>query len=309
MGENNAMTNRIRRVHVFDDVLNPAQAVVRICVYPERLISQTDVRGRLVGPRCPYATTVEVAYALRPVSRQYESQGDPCIITRAIIPDPCLWDPQSPFLYEGPVELWEKGQRCDQVEISHGLRTIKLAPRGWKLNDRTFLVRGIARQQIQVEELPPLHQQGFNTLLVPINTHNLELWAAADQFGFLMLGWISGLESLAGARTLPDHPSFLGCILCAEAMRQDPVRIVASTLSSAAEEPRLGAEFNVPPLNFDSPGFQFVYCENSIIPFLKDRKLARLIRTRQRPVDDQKWNELISAPGVVGWIWECGALN
>ena len=33
----------------------------------------TEVRGRLMGPSCPYATTVEIAYAPVPAGAQHES--------------------------------------------------------------------------------------------------------------------------------------------------------------------------------------------------------------------------------------------
>src|SRR5579864_8804454 len=122
------MTNRIHHIRVTDTRLDPAEAEVCIGVYPERLTSVTQVRGRLVGPRCPYATTVEVAYPLRELSREYESTGTPRLILRVVIPEASFWDPESPFLYRGPVELWEGGQRCDLVQVTHGLRTLGLGP-------------------------------------------------------------------------------------------------------------------------------------------------------------------------------------
>ena len=73
----------------------------------------TQVRGRLTGPRCPYTTTVEVAYPFREHSRDYGEGGSPRLTLRAIIPEPSWWDPQTPFLYEGPVELWQDGRLVD----------------------------------------------------------------------------------------------------------------------------------------------------------------------------------------------------
>src|SRR5947209_11341595 len=119
------MDNRIREVHIWDSRIEPVEAEVLLSVYPEHLRSSTQVRGRLNGPRCPYTTTVEVAYPLREHSRQYESEGEPRVLSRVLIPEPSLWDPQTPFLYEGPVELWQGGQMCQQVLIRHGLRRIQ----------------------------------------------------------------------------------------------------------------------------------------------------------------------------------------
>ncbi len=56
------MDNRIRQIEVRDRSLIPAEAEVWITVTPEHHTPTTEVRGRLMGPRCPYASTVEVAY-------------------------------------------------------------------------------------------------------------------------------------------------------------------------------------------------------------------------------------------------------
>src|SRR6266404_9073945 len=120
------MPNRIKEMMVFQQRLDPAEAEIGISVYPEELTAGTEVRGRLMGPRCRYASTVEVAYPLREWKRAYEKEDVPHLWLRVIIPEPSFWDTQSPFLYEGPVELWHKKERCDQVLLSRGLRTVNL---------------------------------------------------------------------------------------------------------------------------------------------------------------------------------------
>ena len=37
---------------------------------------------------------------------------------RVVIPEPCWWESNKPFLYEGPLELWQDGQFCERVQIS-----------------------------------------------------------------------------------------------------------------------------------------------------------------------------------------------
>src|SRR5919201_1885533 len=134
------MNNRIHQLEVRDRSTVPAEAEVWITVVPEQVTPATEVRGRLMGPRCPYASTVEVAYPLRPLPRP--GATGPGLVRRVLIPEASLWDPESPFLYQGPVELWQDGQRCDQVTVSHGLRTISLGPRGLRWNGRPLALRG-----------------------------------------------------------------------------------------------------------------------------------------------------------------------
>src|SRR5437868_13397226 len=98
------MTNCIVKLLLEDHSLDPMAAEVWLTVYPERLTPKTELRGRLMGPSCPYASTVEIAYPLSPLKLS-EQQVAGALRCRVAIPEPSLWDLQSPFLYSGPVEL------------------------------------------------------------------------------------------------------------------------------------------------------------------------------------------------------------
>ena len=138
------MDNRIRQITVRNVQLNPAQAEVWITVVPEHQTPTTEVRGRLMGPRCPYASTVEVAYPLRPLSPSQKPTEPGGFTQRVIIPEASLWEPQCPFLYQGPIELWQDGQRRDQVLVRHGLRSFQLKERGLHVNGRPLILHGRA---------------------------------------------------------------------------------------------------------------------------------------------------------------------
>jgi hypothetical protein len=113
------MANRIKDMSLSISRLTPAEAEINITVFPEALSSATLARGRVVGPRCAYAVTVEIAYPFREQARH--STDPPSIVLRALIPEPCLWDPESPFVYRCHVELWQDGQPCDERSMDYGL--------------------------------------------------------------------------------------------------------------------------------------------------------------------------------------------
>jgi hypothetical protein len=112
------MNNRIKYFFVKNVRVNPVQADIDIIVYPEKLLPGTEIRGRLVGPICIKTSTVEVAYPLRETSRENEST---LVSLQAIIPEPCLWDQESPFLYRVILELWQDGELCDQKSLMHAI--------------------------------------------------------------------------------------------------------------------------------------------------------------------------------------------
>jgi hypothetical protein len=202
------MPNRIRHVEVRDQSLSPAQAEVHVLVTPEARTPATEARGRLMGPNCPYSSTVEVAYPLRPLPAEGEA-----LACHVVIPEPSLWEPESPFLYRGPVELWQDGARCDRVTLSHGLRSLSLGPRGLRVNGRPLALRGRASDRLSDDEALALRRAGCNLLVAPAAA--APLWDTADRLGFLVLGRVSdaGEETLRRLAELERHPSCLGWLV------------------------------------------------------------------------------------------------
>jgi hypothetical protein len=109
------MENRIRNVQITQRRWDASVAELRITVEPETMTPTTEVRGRLEGPRCPGVTTLEVAYILRPLPGPRKSESG--IAMRVVIPDPVAWEEASPYVYEGSVELWQDGRKCDERPI------------------------------------------------------------------------------------------------------------------------------------------------------------------------------------------------
>jgi hypothetical protein len=179
------MTNRIRRITLRSHSTVPASAEIRVYVLPERRTPRTEIRGRLMGPSCPYASTVEVAYPLCPLPGAPE--GDE-LSARVIVPEASLWEPVSPFLYAGPVELWEDGQLCERVTVRHGLRSLSLGPRGLRINGHVLTLRGSTIDEYTEAEAAALHRGGYNLLVAPASAAAIPLWDLADRLGFLMIG-------------------------------------------------------------------------------------------------------------------------
>jgi hypothetical protein len=207
------MSNRILRVEVHDRSLAPARAEVWVRVVPERVDGGTEVRGRLTGPRCAYAATVEVAYPLLPLPPGARDEGTG-ITRRVVIPEASLWEPQSPFLYAGPVELWQDRTRCDHVVIRRGLRALTFGPRGLRLNGKPLTLRGReVRHPLDDAQAQDLRRGGCNLLMADVGP--AALWDMADRLGFLMLGRVGdgSEETLRQVASLAEHPCCLGWLV------------------------------------------------------------------------------------------------
>jgi hypothetical protein len=211
------MENRIRRIEVYDHSLNPAAAEVWISVWPAYQTATTEVRGRLMGPRCLYSSTVEVAYALRPLPTALETLRSPRtpqsggLTVRVVIPEANLWEPQCPFLYQGPVELWQDGQLCDRVILSHGLRSWQRKGHSVLVNGRPLKLRGRRVAACSDEEAIQWRRAGYNLLIATVVPHSLAVWEQADRFGFFVLGQLGeDAEEACLVEKLRGHASCLG---------------------------------------------------------------------------------------------------
>lgn len=200
----------IPRLEVRDYKLSPVEAEIWITI-PDAL-AEMQLRGRLMGPRCHYATTVEVAYPLRFLPGQLTRPGE--LTARVVIPEPSLWDPESPFLYEGSVEVWKEGRRWYDTTISHGLRTLQLRKGQLHCNGRALSVRGVIRRDLSERDALELRQEGYNTLVATVGADTAPLWDAADRLGFLVLGRLPDTHAaFLHAASLRSHACCLGWLL------------------------------------------------------------------------------------------------
>jgi hypothetical protein len=157
-----------------------------------------------MGPRCRFASTVEIAYHLRPLT------GASAPTKRVILPEPSLWEPQTPHLYSGPIELWQNGQRVDVVDVCHGLRQFTIGPRGLTVNGRLMTLRGRYVETLTDAEALALREAGINLLVVPVGDGSRHVWAIADHVGFLVLGRYQTVLSEMVLEDLASHACHLG---------------------------------------------------------------------------------------------------
>src|SRR5262245_9694928 len=100
--------------------LTPTEAELRIELRCTEMRSTSEIRGRLMGPTCLYSTTIDIAYPVKMLPHRKDASH--ALEARVVIPEPAWWDPESPFFYHGPVELWEHERRIESFNLKCGLR-------------------------------------------------------------------------------------------------------------------------------------------------------------------------------------------
>jgi hypothetical protein len=201
------MSDRVQGVTVRPIRLTPTEAELVVKLDASAPAADAEVHGRLTGPRCRYATTVEVAYPIRQLPRATFGPGTP--IGRVIIPEPSWWDPQSPFLYGGPVELWEGGQTVERVQTRCGLHHATVTGNRLIWNGRPLDLRVVMEPAATAARLVELRPSGVNLVVVD---ELGELLDAADETGILLAGRAADAAARAASQSPLRHPSLLGFV-------------------------------------------------------------------------------------------------
>lgn len=276
------MSNRIIDVAVVLHRLDPIQTELHVHVKLDELTAGAELKGRLIGPRSTFVSTIEIAYPLRECERGDNGH----VVLRVVIPEPSWWTPKTPFLYEGPLELWQDGVLCERIMIRHGIRTLQLTPGGLKLNGKPFVVRGRMVDATLTEERGrALREAGFNAIwtMAP----EIESWRIADRIGLFVLGSASDLAAFHELRhELTSHPSHFGWIfnraeLWLAPARQEELAMFYGVNTSAQSRPE----------NAD-----FVVCLESELAWLGDVDLPKLVAANRIP------EPLPTRADVIGWI-------
>jgi hypothetical protein len=285
------VTNRIKSLHVYNMRLDPVETEVWISVRPDQLTSTTQVEGRLVGPRCSYSSTVEVAYPLREASREYATTGFPGLALRCIIPEPSYWDPASPFLYQVVLELRQGGQSCERRSFTYGLRRLQLGPKGLLWNSAALTIRGLECGHCSEQDALKFRQAGYNTLLSPVTPESAEIWDLADRFGFLMIGRLTVKDK--SREVLLGHPSCLGWIASSEWL-DHPLASIGLPFHKI-EGQLLGIELRQAPTVQLAKDFEFIAAEEKALPVLRHLNRPAIILGGQPDTAE-------GAGSMLGWI-------
>lgn len=276
------MSNRIVDVVVVNHRLDPVETELHVHVKLDELTATAELKGRLIGPRSALASTIEIAYPLREIERAGH------IVLRVVIPEPGWWSPQTPFLYEGPLELWQDGALRERITIRHGIRTLQLSAKGLRFNGKPLTIRGkMARPGFNSDDAKALHDAGFNAIGITLGAADISPWEIADRAGLLVLGSAPDLAIFHALRhDLVHHPSQLGWIFNRNDLPLAPLQDKACAMlyginTSAANQPEHA---------------DFLVCHENELAWLGDLEMPKLVATGRLPEAPP------TRADVIGWM-------
>lgn len=200
--------------------------------------------GYLRGPHCLYSTTLPATIRLTDAG-----PGD-SLLAKALVPDPCYWSEELPFLYDVHVELLRDGAVIASADRALGMRSF--GPRGkfFYLGGKRWTVRGALAPSEKPLDLLAWHD---TPLTLVANSPGDALCEEAARVGVMIVARLDqSVDHAAEIARLARHASVGVVALAVDAV--DPAwHALAPNLLLARDlalAPLAGTEGSVPSPDF-----------------------------------------------------------
>jgi hypothetical protein len=206
---------------------------------PHDELAAYRISGQIVGPSCRYSSTLPATIPLK--HRGLTPWGDRmAVAAETILPDPCYWSPDLPFLYRAVGELTPGPRTSPSASESSalaiafnepfGTRSLSVVRRRIMLNGKTWVPR-IAHQRGIVEGVPLLEWRQADMTLF---THRPDeaLLREADEAGVWIVAEIAdtGPTALTEIMRLNRHPSVAAAVFATPEPLSEAYRAAAPNL-------------------------------------------------------------------------------
>lgn len=188
----------LENLDVFFGDANNAEVRVYARLPSAGLPADCTLAGRVVGPTCEYSRTLPAAIPFLKQRPAPTSEAQPLLI-EAIVPDPCFWSQDLPFLYRAELELRCGDQVLATVDRGFGIRPLGARGRDLIWEGRTWVARAA-----DCQELPerPLADWRAADLAMLVEHPSDELCLEATRLGVVLIADLSA-ESDESREALP----------------------------------------------------------------------------------------------------------
>jgi hypothetical protein len=271
---------------IFFGDANNAEARVYVQLASANLPGECRLVGRVMGPSCEYSRTLSAAVPFTMKRTSHGAGEAQPLLAEAIVPDPCFWSQELPFLYRAEIELRNGSHVLGAAEQTFGIRP--LGVRGQRLvwEGRPWVLRAA-----DARELPPRALADWRAadLAMLVERPDEELCRDASRLGAVLVADLTaGCEQpYDELRRLARWPAVAIAVLDAEQGLEMQDRAAIRNLL-LAERVGTGAE------NSPSPWADLAICEHASASALDMRASAgALPLVAQRPAG---WcDELVDA--------------
>jgi hypothetical protein len=185
------------RLDVFFGAASPAEARIyaRLELSEDETAAGSNISGRVVGPECAFSHTLP---ARMPMMDRSDAKQ---LLVEAVVPDPCFWTPELPFLYRVQIELKRGGETIEKRERLVGIRRFGVREGALSFDGKRFVLRGVHPQfqisdfKSQIRDNAAFCRETWTAVVV--SNPDDELCELAGRNGVLLLADLSETSSIA----------------------------------------------------------------------------------------------------------------
>ena len=208
---------------------NPAEARVYAQLPAGMNRAECRLTGKVSGPFCVYAHTLSATIPLRslPSTSRLESAGT--LLAETILPDPCFWSSELPFLYRVQVELKHLDRVVAAAEVSLGIPALGARGRDLVWQAKRWVLRGIRRDHVPNV---PLNLWRESDVVLDSHDPHDELCSDASRTGVSLIARLSGNPAQLASRLheLGRYPAVILAILSCDVPLDAKIRQAAPNL-------------------------------------------------------------------------------
>lgn len=189
------------RLDIFFGDANNAEARVYARLPSAGLPAGCTLSGNITGPTCEYSHTLSATIPLAARGATATAAELPPILAEAIVPDPCFWSGELPFLYLANVELRQGDEVLGSRQRSFGIRPLGVLRRRLIFEGRPWVPRAA-----QLQELPeaPLANWREADLTMYVKKPTEDLLSDASRLGVVLI-----IELWGNAASMPEKVRWL----------------------------------------------------------------------------------------------------
>jgi hypothetical protein len=187
----------MHRLEIFSGAADPAEARIyaRLKLSRDEVDWGCQLTGNILGPQCAFSHTLPAR-----IPMMNRSDGS-TLLLEAIVPDPCFWTPELPFLYRAKIELRREQETIAICERIVGIRRFGVRERSLNFDGKRFVLRGvdfrshISNLRLQIAEQAAFLRETWTALVV--SHPDDELCEFASRNGVLLIADLASKNDFA----------------------------------------------------------------------------------------------------------------
>lgn len=221
------------QLEIFFGDANNAEARVYARMASEGLPPASVLTGRVVGPTCEYSHTLSATIPFAARRAAMLADDVPPLLAEAIVPDPCFWSSELPFLYQAHVELRDGNEVSASEERFFGIRSLGAFRRRLIFEGRPWVPRAVQSQQLPEMPLTAWREAD---LAMYVDKPSEDLLSSSSRLGVVMIveAWGDRKTLIEQLRWLARWPAVSIAVLRAEQPLDRSIRQHAPNLLLAA---------------------------------------------------------------------------